>query len=227
MNNDFPIIVTMLRKERGLSQKQAASDLGISQALLSHYEKGIRECGLDFLIKTAEYYNVSCDYLLGRTPDRITHQLRPSDLPDAVTPAFESSGNMVAMIDKKVIINTTSVIFEILNRLGNKKLTNAVSSYLMNAQYQVFRSIYSCEDCNPQELFTLSKSKYKSLCSAAMTLDLALIDAIIENKTENTSIALSPDLISKYFEKGAASLFTLVRNAEKGVKSKFRQPVGW
>ena len=68
MNNDFPRILTLLRKERGISQKQAAQDLGISQALLSHYEKGIRECGLDFIVRTADYYNVSCDYLLGKTP---------------------------------------------------------------------------------------------------------------------------------------------------------------
>ena len=47
-NNDFPRILTLLRKERGFSQKKAAADLGISQALLSHYEKGVRECGLDF-----------------------------------------------------------------------------------------------------------------------------------------------------------------------------------
>ena len=59
MNNDFPRILTFLRKERGLTQKQAASELGISQALLSHYEKGIRECGLDFLIKAADYYEVT------------------------------------------------------------------------------------------------------------------------------------------------------------------------
>ena len=58
MNKDFPRIITFLRKERGLSQKQVAGDMGISQALLSHYEKGIRECGLDFLVKTAEYYGV-------------------------------------------------------------------------------------------------------------------------------------------------------------------------
>lgn len=67
MNTEFPRIMTLRRKERKISQKQAAADLGISQALLSHYEKGIRECGLDFLVKAADYYNVSCDYLLGRT----------------------------------------------------------------------------------------------------------------------------------------------------------------
>ena len=38
-----------LRTEKGLSQKVAAMELGISQALLSHYEKGIREFNLEFL----------------------------------------------------------------------------------------------------------------------------------------------------------------------------------
>ena len=68
MNQDFSRILALLRKERGYSQKKAAADLGISQALLSHYEKGIRECGLDFVVRAADYYQVSCDYLLGRTP---------------------------------------------------------------------------------------------------------------------------------------------------------------
>ena len=54
MNSDFPRILTLLRKERGISQKQAASELSISQALLSHYEKGIRECGLDFVVRAAD-----------------------------------------------------------------------------------------------------------------------------------------------------------------------------
>ena len=70
MTTEFNRIITLLRKERGLTQKQAAQDLGVSQALLSHYEKGIRECGLDFVIRVAEYYDVSCDYLLGRSADQ-------------------------------------------------------------------------------------------------------------------------------------------------------------
>ena len=70
MNAAFPRILTLLRKERGTSQKKAAADLQVSQALLSHYEKGIRECGLDFVVRVADYYGVSCDYLLGRTADK-------------------------------------------------------------------------------------------------------------------------------------------------------------
>lgn len=43
--------LSALRKEKGISQKEAAAGLGVSQALLSHYENGIRECGLDFLCR--------------------------------------------------------------------------------------------------------------------------------------------------------------------------------
>ncbi|MFR5875908.1 MAG: helix-turn-helix domain-containing protein [Eubacterium sp.] len=66
----FAVVLSQLRKERGISQKKAATDLGISQALLSHYEKGIRECGLDFVIKCSEYYGVTTDYLLGVSDSR-------------------------------------------------------------------------------------------------------------------------------------------------------------
>ncbi len=70
MDRSFPVILSELRKEKGISQKEAAHQLGISQALLSHYEKGIRECGQNFLIKAADFYDVSCDYLLGRTIEK-------------------------------------------------------------------------------------------------------------------------------------------------------------
>ena len=59
-----------LRTEKGLSQKVAAMELGVSQALLSHYEKGIREFNLDFLCKVSDYYDVASDYILGRTDSR-------------------------------------------------------------------------------------------------------------------------------------------------------------
>ena len=59
MSADFALRLTDLRREKNLSQKEAASCLGVSQALLSHYEKGIRECGLDFLKKASNYYDVS------------------------------------------------------------------------------------------------------------------------------------------------------------------------
>ena len=53
-----------------MSQRTAAADLGISQALLSHYENGIREPGLSFVVRACDYYHVSADFILGRTLSR-------------------------------------------------------------------------------------------------------------------------------------------------------------
>ena len=76
--------LTTQRKRKGVSQKQAAADLGISQALLSHYENGIREPGLSFLVKAADYYNVSCDYLLGHAANvlQLNQAVEFEDLPE-------------------------------------------------------------------------------------------------------------------------------------------------
>jgi len=67
MEGEFHQILSELRKKRRVSQRKVASDLYISQALLSHYENGIREPGLDFVNRVCEYYGVSADYLLGRS----------------------------------------------------------------------------------------------------------------------------------------------------------------
>ena len=66
MERNFAAVMSELRHARGLSQRKVAADLKISQALLSHYENGIREPGLAFVVRACDYYQVSADYLLGR-----------------------------------------------------------------------------------------------------------------------------------------------------------------
>ena len=67
MKEDFALAMAALRRERGISQRRAAADLGISQAQLSHYENGAREPGLNFVCRACDYYGVSADHLLGRS----------------------------------------------------------------------------------------------------------------------------------------------------------------
>ena len=54
-----------LRKEKGLSQKELAAYLGISNAAYSLYERGDREPNISTLMKIANYYGVTVDELLG------------------------------------------------------------------------------------------------------------------------------------------------------------------
>ena len=129
MNTEFPRIMTLRRKERKISQKQAAADLGISQALLSHYEKGIRECGLDFLVKAADYYNVSCDYLLGRTAS-----------PDEKFSQSDSDENICD--DIKMISDSANVLLSICGSAEDKSLEKDAVSYIILNLYKLFRMLY-------------------------------------------------------------------------------------
>ena len=65
MERSFSQTMSELRRARGLSQRKAAADLKISQALLSHYENGAREPGLRFVCRACRYYGVSADFMLG------------------------------------------------------------------------------------------------------------------------------------------------------------------
>lgn len=56
-----------LRKKKGISQLRLATDLNTTQNTISRYETGEREPGIDELVKIADYFNVSVDYLIGRT----------------------------------------------------------------------------------------------------------------------------------------------------------------
>lgn len=59
-----------LRIDNGYKQKDIAALLGVSQNTYSQYEIGILNYPLDAIIKLADFYNVSIDYLLGRTDEK-------------------------------------------------------------------------------------------------------------------------------------------------------------
>ena len=56
-----------LRTDADLSQKQLSEILHISQRSYSHYETGSRNIPVEMLIRLANYYDISDDYLVGRT----------------------------------------------------------------------------------------------------------------------------------------------------------------
>ena len=56
-----------LREDKDLVQKEVASYLGIDQRVYSNYETGKREIPVKFVIKLADFYNTTTDYILGRT----------------------------------------------------------------------------------------------------------------------------------------------------------------
>lgn len=63
-----------LREAKKYTQQKVALDLNMNQNSVSRYENGEREAGYDLLVKFADYYNVSVDYILYRTDNPKTNR---------------------------------------------------------------------------------------------------------------------------------------------------------
>ena len=63
-----------IREDNDLTQQQIAEILGTSQTMYARYERGANELPVRHLIRLAEFYHVSTDYLLGLTNEKKTYQ---------------------------------------------------------------------------------------------------------------------------------------------------------
>ena len=227
MNTHFPRMISLLRKEQKLSQKQVAADLGISQALLSHYEKGIRECGLDFVVRIADYYSVSCDYLLGRSPDRSGTVLTAEDLPDIEDVGKESaigSTGLLVMLNKKLISNSLYIIFDLAARTKNRFLISQISNFLMMAVYRSFRMLYATNPKNSAAMFRLPNALAEGYADAAMRGCAADLECAVSGEAgilhggeigEIEPLAVTTQSLGADYPLFSASLLNLVKNAEE------------
>lgn len=224
MNSDFPRILTLLRKEKGLSQKCAAEGLHISQALLSHYEKGIRECGLEFVVRAASYYGVSCDYLLGRSPDRTGALISVEDIPepDAAGKDNVFRGSLLPVLNKKLIANSLNIIFDLLQWINHKELTAEISNSLMLSVYKVFRYIYDANGKNPKGLFAIDQPIFDQMISAARILSEMKANCIaqgvssagISPLSNESAPELTPEQLAQHYPLFASSLSNLINTVE-------------
>ena len=190
--SEFSRTLSLLRQERGVSQRTAASDLGISQALLSHYENGIREPGLSFVVKACDYYHVSADFILGRTLSRDGSMLSSEEVLEAAEPGNILQGSVLATLQSKLLSGAVGVLFGLLGKLGDKGAINAAAAYLGSAVYQLYRHFYRAAGAN---------EAYFALDPAACTMGVADADMkLAENRyarclrTQVSQKAEFPDL---------------------------------
>ncbi len=71
----------LIRKQHNISMKKLGEAINLGESTISQYESGNREPSFDILIKIADYFNVSIDYLLGRS-DSAAPAVRDSQLID-------------------------------------------------------------------------------------------------------------------------------------------------
>ena len=151
---EFSRTLSLLRQERGVSQRTAAGDLGISQALLSHYENGVREPGLSFVVRACDYYHVSADFILGRTLSREGSMLTHEEVLSAAEPGNILQGSVLATLQSKLLSGAAGVLFGLLGKLEDKTAINAAAAYLGSAVYQLYRHLYRCAGAN-EKYFSL------------------------------------------------------------------------
>lgn len=212
MNAAFSKNLVMLRKERGLSQKKVSEDLSISQALLSHYEKGIRECGLDFVVNAADYFGVSCDFLLGRSERREMFRGEKAS-------KSQDNGKSSALSG---ITGTVSIVFAILKKINSKSLTREVAHYLRAAVYTIFRILYSANEKNSPELFSLRRELYPAVTASQMSLSAAKCMGMLSGESfdggekirREELPQLSPESLASEFPRFSPALFDLIESTE-------------
>lgn len=192
----FAQVLSRLRKERGISQKKAASDLGISQALLSHYEKGIRECGLDFVIRCSEYYGVTTDYLLGVSENRTGMDL-----------SFVTEDN-VEMSSVQTLAAAANMMLKIIATAKDVRTSKYIFDYYTLCVYRGALTMAKA-GILPKEMFKLDFNLGRELASAAIAVEDARF-VFIEDKSRTGT-----DLSEK------TALHEIIETAEEHILTRF------
>lgn len=112
-----------LRKNKGISQEQAAHDLGISLRGYQNYEYGLREPNIAMILKLAEYYNVTTDYLLEKETTTPLDQFENL----IFTKEMEASMNVDY---KKLLPQDKAVIARIVKALVDSHSKNENNKYI-------------------------------------------------------------------------------------------------
>ena len=215
-NDQFSRTLSLLRQEKGLSQRFVAKELGISQALLSHYENGIREPGLSFVVKACEFYGVSADFLLGRTMSRDGTTIVDADtLYDASSERDNVlQGSVLATLSKKLLVNSLAVLFDLLGRTGNKKAITSAADYLGACVYTLFRHLYSANPANSQDFFNLPERQFRGGLSRVDMIysEVDYVDALRSNPKEHPVPEINNDMLSANYPGAYQSMLQIIHN---------------
>lgn len=223
LNHDFARTLSLLRRERGVSQRAAAAELGISQALLSHYENGAREPGLAFVRKACDYYHVSADFLLGRSMSREGTTIGAEELYDASAEKGNVvRGSITAMLSKKLLVNSLDLLFDLLGKVGSKAAITAASNYLGDAVYKVFRHLYRAGGTQNEGFFSIDSNHFLAGCTDADMVysEADYLEALgqqAKEKGKESFPAMNNDALHQSYPQACQSLLQIVHTTGERV----------
>jgi len=111
------------REKKGLKQNRVAQSLGIHNSTLAKYESGDREVDIDTLKKLAELYDVTVDWLSGRTndPSPSDKKEKPEERKDTITNVFFREWDKADEEKKKRTLEFLQFLNQMDNADNNKK----------------------------------------------------------------------------------------------------------
>ena len=162
--------IKTLREQAGMSQEKLAKRLGITRSSVNAWEMGISTPSTQYIAELAGLFRVSADYLLGRTLSRDGAMIEMDEMVDASEEKESLKGGVKAKLQKKLLVNTTSVLFDLLGQVGSREAVEAAGAYLSSALYQLFRQLYRCAGGNESYFSTAVRTFDMDVLSADMTL---------------------------------------------------------
>ena len=109
----FSIRLKELRQSRNLSQKELAEILKVSTGTVGNWEVGLREPDFAMLVKIADLFNVSCDYLLAQTRDdgidESKTRVTVSAIEEEMLKEFRDTGKKWGSGGQRAVINITKI----------------------------------------------------------------------------------------------------------------------
>ena len=223
MNAEFSRTLSLLRKEKGVSQRTAGGALGIPQALPSHYENGVREPGLVFVVKACDYYGVSADFLLGRTLTRDGVTIAPEELYDLSEEKNNSiKGGVLALLSKKLLVNSIGVLFGLLGKTGSREAVQAAANYLSAAIYTMYRQLYQAGPGNNPDFFSVPTRHFLAgMAEADMKCcEAELADALAAHvKAKGPMPEMTNDALARDYPVLYQSILQVVHNTGERVNA--------
>lgn len=172
-----------LRQSKGLTLEQLAKELGLVKQTVGHWETGIRVPSLEIAAVIADYFNVSLDYLIGRSNDPILHQpvIVPEPVEDTRSQETYNHDDLLAEImdkkyDKEYLCQLLESNLVVLTNRERKPLTpeqkEGFLNYLKTGQHP---ELYDPDELNAKDSKAAHQEGTHGLKREGLTPELLML----------------------------------------------------
>lgn len=125
------------------------------------------------------------------------------------------------VLNKKLISNSMSIVFDLIGKSESKQLNNEISNYLMMAVYRSFRILYSANPKNEDTMFSVPQELVGGYCNASMAVSEAKAQQLAQGLDKNAEkvknigeLKITTEYLMQNYPKQSQALLNLIQNTE-------------